>query len=107
MPHRRDTFCRGVNLDLCADYTPNGETTEYYFCSTTYDLGVMSSFLSGGPATFFMMTGSFPNIAALSKYPQEEEYLVPLGTRFRVESLGRKDQLSMVRMIQVESATQW
>jgi hypothetical protein len=102
--HRRSLY-RGVALDLSPRYPEGRVVTWWGVSSCTPRLEVARSFLgSKGKRTLFEVVPlRAVGIRAFSAFTEEEEYVLPPGTRLRVlSSQAEKDGLCTIRMGELE-----
>ena len=109
-PYGNKTVCRGVKLDLRADYLKGREFTWHSFCSTTKTIEVLQSPMfcgKTGPRTFFIINltqGQARDITRYSVVPCEDEVLLPPGCTFRVTSvMDAGNELTIVQLEELPS----
>jgi len=100
---------RGVSKNLIKIYPEvyvNGNTIIWYgFTSTTTALGRVEEFLGNEESTIFCINGclSGRSIQKFSGRPNEEEVLIPPGSRFTIVSILSKGPITFIQLKQINS----
>jgi len=105
MPKQQVKLWRGIAVDLYEEYEVGKVITWWSISSCTADKGVAQNFmnqLAGGKATLLTLNcKNACDISTLSFYPHEAESLLPPGTKLRVLSRTRKQNVAEIEVQEV------
>ncbi|CAF1351391.1 unnamed protein product [Rotaria sordida] len=86
LPSLQINLWRGINGDVSKNYKENDELTWWCFSSCSSSIKVVKQFLGSTSTLFMIEVKNGKAISVYSNFPEENEVIIPLGTRLRVVS---------------------
>lgn len=103
LPTSTEKLYRGVALDLSSQYKKDTQVTWWAVSSCTPSLSVANSFSGGSKRSLFEITPrTSVGIKALSEYKDEEEFILPPGTQFKVTQVEQKGQSIKIYLTELD-----
>ncbi|CAF0723737.1 unnamed protein product [Rotaria sp. Silwood1] len=86
LPSLQINLWRGINGDISKNYKEADELTWWCFSSCSSSVKVVKQFLGSVSTLLMIEAKNGKGISAYSNFPEENEVILPLGTRFHVVS---------------------
>jgi hypothetical protein len=105
LPTVKGNIWRGITGDFSESYKPGQVITWWNFSSCSSELSVVQNFVrSEKKSTLFMIDArNGRNIARYTKFPDENEILLPMGTKLLVRSKGLTSELlDVIHLVETE-----
>jgi hypothetical protein len=104
LPTVKSCIWRGITGDFSESYKQNEVITWWNFSSCSSEVDVVESFLGKNKkSTLFMIEArNGKNLEGYTHYPNENEILLPMGTKLRVKGKGMKHgQLNVIHLLEI------
>jgi hypothetical protein len=104
LPTVKGCIWRGITGDFSESYKQNEVITWWNFSSCSSEVDVVESFLGKNKkSTLFMIEArNGKNLEGYTHYPNENEILLPMGTKLRVKGKGMKHgQLNVIHLLEI------